>query len=100
MTPLIPPRSVTLNLADVFAAEVDEARRLGFKLLLNIEQGAVAARMQPSTGAAVSACLRASGRPGQEIESAAQTNGSMEETLDALRDAIRSVLERAREVMA
>lgn len=83
--------------AQVFRHETDEAKRLGYQLQCRINQNTVAARMQPRTPRAHEACFKASGQPNQAIESSAQVDTG-QQPVDALRDAIQSVLERAKEI--
>lgn len=86
------------DLGQVFRSEIKAAKQLGFELQCHLGERSVAARMQPRSPRAANVCRLASGKPGQAIESTAWVDESGDQ-MDALRDTIRSVLERAKELM-
>jgi hypothetical protein len=92
-------RTKRIQLSDLFRHELTMAQTMGFELQCRITDGAVAARMQPRTDRAHQACAQASGKAGQAIESSAPVEEG-HAPAEVLRDTIRSVLDRAREVMA
>lgn len=86
----------------MFGSEKREAERLGFKLQIAYEvkgpQHAIAARAMPESKHAKVATFNATLKHDQAIEASAQTENGLE-VPDVMRDCIRSVLERAKEIV-
>lgn len=101
----MPPTTVTVRATDAFASELADARRLGFRLQVNIVEPpavggsfAVAVRAMPATPRATAAVAAATGGEFGGIEATANVDDG-QDVADALRLCIAVVLDRAREVI-
>jgi hypothetical protein len=90
--------------AEIFASEVEEAKRLGFKLQLNLGgQLSIAVRLIPQTKRArvIAGVATSYKSPGFiEAPCAVPEDATTSDRLDLARDAIRSALELARDTGA
>jgi hypothetical protein len=89
-------RMVTLKFADLFRSEIDEARRLGYRLDAAPVEGAAIVRLVPVTQRTI-ALARANGADAVEATVPCDTIADMP---DAMRTAIAAVVELARDAAA
>lgn len=98
-TPAGPP-ALRIGFQQIFAAEIEQAKRRGFVVQVSLPNGAAAVRLMPFSERAKTAARRAAPElpePLIEAACALPEGGGTADTLDAVRDALREALRLAKD---